>query len=226
MTTRKAMVLAAGRGKRMRPLTDSLPKPLVEVGGKPLIAYHLEGLSRAGITDVVINHAHLGEQIESALGDGSDFGVTIQYSPEPEGGLETAGGIFKALAMLGEKPFVVVNADVWTNYDYARLLDYDLSTNLAHLVMVNNPSQHPHGDFYLSNGGRLALEPPGQPLTYAGVGLFCASFFDNFNGGRHPLLPLFQATMQQQQLSGEYFDGDWDDVGTLDRLEALRARVE
>ncbi len=213
----KAMILAAGRGERMRPLTDSRPKPLLKVDGKALIDYHLEGLADAGITEVVINHAWLGEQIEAWLGDGAWFGVNIEYSREGEA-LETAGGIRTALPLLGDEPFVVVNGDIWTDYDFARL-DPE-PDGLAHLVMVDNPQHNPDGDFCLQDG-KLSREDSPR-LTFSGIGVYRPEMFADLDAGvAEPLLPLLLAAMARREISGEYYDGDWRDIGTPERLLAL-----
>ncbi len=210
------MILAAGRGERMRPLTDHTPKPLLEAGGRPLIAYHLEALARAGVRDVVINHAHLGGQIEAALGDGSAYGLRIRYSPE-EIALETGGGIFQALPLLGTGPFVVVNGDIWTDIDLAqlRLAEQDL----AHLVLVANPSHHPAGDFVLA-GGRVVPEGSAR-LTFSGIGVYRATLFDGCTAGRFPLAPLLRTAIAAGRVSGELHAGRWTDVGTPERLAEL-----
>lgn len=172
----KAFILAAGRGERMRPLTDHTPKPLLCAGGKPLIVWHLERLQESGFREVVINHAHLGEQIEAALGDGSRFGLAIRYSPEPPGALETAGGIAYALKLLGDEPFLVVNGDVWCDWDFRHA--QALAGRTAHLVFVDNPPQHAGGDFCLDGEiVRYASSGAGPTLTYAGTGVFSPSFF-------------------------------------------------
>ena len=168
----KAMILAAGRGERMRPLTDTTPKPLVMVKGKPLIVYHIERLVAAGIVDIVINHAHLGNKIEAALGNGLQWGANIIYSPEPEGGLETAGGIVQALPLLGDEPFIVVNGDVWTDYNFSALAALQLHNCLAHLVLVNNPEHHPAGDFYLSSQAEVSEQDEAgksSAFTFSGI---------------------------------------------------------
>lgn len=225
----KAMLLAAGRGERMRPLTDSIPKPLVEVAGLPLITHHLHALSAAGVKDVVINHAHLGEKIVSRLGDGSGFGVRIQYSPEPEGGLETAGGIYQALPLLGDSTFIVVNADVWTDYDFSRLASHDLGHHLAHLVLVETPDYKERHDFFLEetepDRGKINLSDRGRGLTYAGVSVLSSRLFEGVLPGRLPLLPLFKEAIANGCVSGEYFAGEWEDVGTIERLQALNSRL-
>lgn len=211
------MILAAGRGERMRPLTDRIPKPLLPVAGRPLIQHHIESLARAGFCELVINHAHLGDQIEQALGDGSQWGVEISYSPEPAGALETGGGIFQALPLLGEAPFLVVNGDIWTDYDFSRLsLPQD---SLAHLVLVDNPTHNPQGDFCLANG--RVSDGPGERLTFSGIGVYHPALFEHCKPGAFPLAPLLKAAMAQQRVSGEYYKGRWVDVGTPERLAEL-----
>ncbi len=218
----KAMILAAGRGERMRPLTDTTPKPLLEAGGKPLIVWHLEALAQAGIEEIVINHAWLGEQIEARLGDGSAYGVHIYYSPEKPEALETAGGIIQALPLLGDAPFLVINGDIWCDYPIANLVAQSLSPEFqAHLVMVDNPAQHADGDFAL-NGSLLAAE--GKPrLTFSGIGLYSPSLFTGLAQGKRPLAPLLRAAMMDANVSGEYYSGAWFDVGTPARLQQLDA---
>ena len=218
----KAMILAAGRGERMRPLTDTTPKPLVMVKNKPLIVYHIERLVAAGIVDIVINLAHLGEKIKSALGDGSQWGANILYSPEPEGGLETAGGILQALPLLGDEPFIVVNGDVWTDYDFSLLASLKLDKCLAHLVLVDNPAHHPTGDFYLSSQAKVKEQGDSDALTFSGVSILHPDLFNGVSAGRSKLAPLFRKAMQQHKVSGEYYAGDWQDIGTLERLDSLR----
>ncbi|VAX14556.1 Nucleotidyl transferase possibly involved in threonylcarbamoyladenosine formation [hydrothermal vent metagenome] len=220
----KAMILAAGRGERMRPLTDTTPKPLLEVAGKPLIVWHLEALARAGIEDVVINHAWLGEQIEAVLGDGGHYGVSIRYSPEMPEALETAGGIIQALPLLGDAPFLVINGDIWCDYPITNLMASPLNPACqAHLIMVDNPPQHPRGDFVL-NEGLLGAE--GQPrLTFSGIGIYLPSLFSGLTQGKRPLAPLLRAAMMEAQISGEYYSGQWFDIGTPDRLQQLDARL-
>ncbi|NEV63158.1 N-acetylmuramate alpha-1-phosphate uridylyltransferase MurU [Thiorhodococcus minor] len=212
----KAMILAAGRGERMRPLTDHTPKPLLQAGGKPLIRYHIERLAAAGIRDLVINHAHLGEQIEQALGDGSQFGVRIRYSPEAEA-LETGGGIFKALPLLGGAPFLVVNGDVWTDIDPGSLRMAD--GDLAHLVLVDNPPHNPSGDFALT-GDRV--QPSGSPkLTFSGIGVYDPKLFAGCRPGAFPLAPLLREAMAQGKAGGQHHRGQWLDIGTPERLAEL-----
>jgi N-acetyl-alpha-D-muramate 1-phosphate uridylyltransferase len=215
---RRAMLLAAGRGDRMRPLTDQLPKPLLPVRGKPLIVYHLERLARAGVHDVVINVAWLGERIRAALGDGAAFGLSIRYSEEGAQALETGGGIFQALPFLGSEPFLVVNADVFTDFDFGALSIAPEAW--AHLVLVPNPVQHPQGDFALDDG--RVVETGSTRWTYSGIGLYRAELFDGCQPGRFPLLPLLRRAITAGRLSGEIYRGGWSDVGTVERLEALQ----
>lgn len=217
----KAMILAAGRGERMRPLTDTLPKALLCVGGQTLIEQHVQALARAGITELVINHAHLGMQIVRTLGDGSAYGVDIRYSPETGAALETGGGIFKALPLLGAAPFVVVNADVWTDFEFSRLPA--AIQGLAHLVMVDNPPQHPDGDFSLS-AGRLSRRGPAM-LTFSGIGVYRPALFDGCTPGAFPLAPLLRRAMDAGQVTGERHDGHWYDIGTPERLASINAAV-
>ena len=213
----KAMILAAGRGERMRPLTDRVPKPLLEAAGKPLIQYHIEALREAGFTELVVNHAHLGAQIVARLGDGRAFGVRIEYSPEPGGALETGGGIRQALPLLGEGAFVVVNADIWTDYPYRELGREP--EGLAHLVLVDNPRHHSDGDFQLRGG---TVWPEGNNrLTFSGIGLYRPELFAAMPQGRFPLAPLLRSAMQAGQVSGEHYRGRWMDIGTAERLAEL-----
>jgi MurNAc alpha-1-phosphate uridylyltransferase len=215
----KAMILAAGRGERMRPLTDTTPKSLLEVRGKALIAWHIEALARAGFREIVVNHAHLGRKLESALGDGDRFGVAIRYSREAEA-LETAGGIAHALPLLGGEPFVAVNADTFCDFDFSRLASRALGRNLAHLVLVENPPHHPGGDFSLI-GDTVGVG--GEPRwTFAGIGLYRPELFrDIIPGSKAQLAPLLRAAMMQRKVSGELHRGNWHDVGTPARLDAL-----
>ncbi|MGD8498490.1 MAG: nucleotidyltransferase family protein [Chromatiales bacterium] len=217
----KAMILAAGRGERMRPLTDRVPKPLLEVGGRRLIEHHLDALVRAGFRDVVVNLAHRGPQIREALGDGAAYGLRIQYSDESPEALETGGGILKALPLLGEGPFLVVNGDVWTDYPFpARELP---ESRLAHLVLVDNPTHHPEGDFHLDDG-RLS-NAGGPRLTFAGIGYYRAALFAGCRQGAFPLAPLLRAACDRGLVGGEHHRGAWTDVGTPERLDALRRRL-
>ncbi len=216
----KAMILAAGRGERMRPLTDRTPKPLLEVGGKALIEYHLVAMQQAGIKDVIINHAWLGKQIETRLGSGEQYGLRIRYSPEVPVALETAGGIVQALPQLGTDPFIVVNGDIWCDYPVQQLPSQ--LEGLAHLVMVTNPPHNPQGDFYLAQNGQLQVE--GQPkLTYSGIGIFHPRLFIGLEPGIRPLAPLLKSAMAEGLVSGEYYPGRWWDIGTPARLRELDA---
>jgi MurNAc alpha-1-phosphate uridylyltransferase len=212
----KAMILAAGRGERMRPLTDRLPKPLLPVAGKPLIEYHLERLADAGIREVVINHAHLGHLLEAHLGHGARWGMAIRYSPENQA-LETGGGIFHALPLLGEEPFLVVNGDVWSDIDFSRL---QLPAGAdAHLVLVDNPTHHPQGDFTLQQG-RVSMTD-GARLTFSGIGLYHPRLFAHCRPGAFKLAPLLREAMAQGRVTGERHAGVWIDVGTPERLHEL-----
>ena len=217
-----AMILAAGRGARMRPLTDNRPKALLAVAGRPLIVWHIERLAAAGIRHLVINHAHLGQQIEAALGDGSDRGVEIRYSAEGEGrALETGGGILKALPLLGDRPFLVVNSDVWCDVDFGRLALPEQA--LACLVMVDNPPHHPTGDFHLAGG---FLQEAGEPkLTYSGIGVYSPALFADCSPGTFPLGPLLREMMPGGRVMGVHHRGRWSDVGTPERLAALDRRL-
>lgn len=210
----KAMILAAGKGERLRPLTLHTPKPLVRVAGVPLIEYHLRALAAAGFSEVVINHAWLGEQIEAHLGDGARFGLRIRYSPEGEP-LETGGGILRALPLLGDQPFLVVNGDIWTDYDFARAAP--LAGGLAHLVLVDNPAHHPAGDFLLHEGA-VHDQGEGVRLTYSGLAVLHPRLFDGCSGGAFKLAPLLRQAMAAGQVSGEHHQGRWVDVGTHERL--------
>jgi len=216
------MILAAGRGERMRPLTDCTPKPLLPVAGQPLIEHHIEALARAGFKELVINHAHLGEQIEEALGNGQRWGITILYSPESTGALETGGGIFNALPLLGDDPFVVINGDIWTDYDLTCLRVPE--HKLAHLILVDNPAHNPEGDFLLSNDG-LCSEGAGKCLTFSGIGVYQPAFFADCKPGAFPLAPVLKTAMAHGRVSGEYYTGKWVDVGTPQRLEALNTAL-
>jgi MurNAc alpha-1-phosphate uridylyltransferase len=219
-----AMILAAGRGMRMRPLTDQTPKPLLQVAGKSLIAWQIERLVAAGIRNIVINHAYLGEQIVQALGDGAAWGAQIRYSAEsPEAALETGGGIRYALPFLGEQPFLVVNADIWSEIDY-RTLTLPVGAK-AHLIMVPNPCQHPEGDFHLTPYGAVTTE--GNPrYTFSGVAVYQPALFRELPMGSYPLAPILRQAADAGQVTGTYYAGYWSDIGTPQRLEALRHRVE
>jgi MurNAc alpha-1-phosphate uridylyltransferase len=218
----KAMILAAGLGNRMRPLTLHTPKPLLQVGGKPLIVWHIEKLAALGVTEIVINTAWLGEKLAAALGDGSQFGVSILWSHEGEG-LETAGGIINALPLLGDAPFILVNGDVWTSMDFAPLLAVDLQDNLAHLVLVENPQQHPQGDFTLANDQAYTFDQQveGENLTFSGVSVVHPKMFSGLAAGKRPLAPLLKAAMLENKVAASKLSGLWVDVGTPERLTAL-----
>jgi N-acetyl-alpha-D-muramate 1-phosphate uridylyltransferase len=215
------MLLAAGRGERLRPITDSLPKPLVEVAGKPLIVYHLEALARAGVSDVVINLSWLGEKIRAALGDGAAYGVRITYSEEGPIPLETGGGIHRALPLLGPGPFLVVNSDVWTDMDFGRVLTLEEDAH-ARLLLAPNPPHHPRGDFGLE--GDFVVERASDRFTYTGVGVYRREFFEGCEPGKFPLLPLLQRAIAARRLRGEVYRGEWLDIGSPDRLAWLDAR--
>lgn len=236
----RAMILAAGRGERMRPLTDSRPKPLLEVGGRALIEWHLQSLARAGFREVVINLSWLGDQIAAHLGAGERFGVAIRYSEEGPQPLETGGGIFRALRWLGPGPFAVVNGDVWTDYRYERLPQLDAAA-LAALVLVPNPPQHPRGDFFAQPraaaaageaGWDIAAEdaataspPTGPRRTFSGIGVYRPEFFAGCSDGRFPLLPLLRRAAAASRLRAQLYDGEWHDIGTPARLGALDERL-
>jgi N-acetyl-alpha-D-muramate 1-phosphate uridylyltransferase len=222
----KAMILAAGLGNRMRPLTLYKPKPLLEVGGKPLIVWHIEKLKKIGVTEIVINSAWLADVLISTLGDGSQFGVDIRWTREDEG-LETAGGIINALPLLGDEPFILVNGDVWTTFDFASLLHVHLNDDLAHLIYVNNPSQHPEGDFVLDQGRSYTFEQEhaGEALTYSGVAVLHPKMFDGLAAGKRPLAPLLKAAMLDGKISAEKMQAAWVDVGTPERLMALDSQI-
>jgi MurNAc alpha-1-phosphate uridylyltransferase len=217
------MVLAAGRGERMRPLTDATPKPLLVVGGKRLIEYHLERLAHAGFRDIVINTAWLGDRIEAALGRGERYGLAITYSHERPEALETGGGIFQALPLLGSAPFLIVNGDVWTDIDFGALRREPPRDALAHLVLVPNPPQHARGDFRLGQG--LVSEGEGERYTYSGIGIYRPELFAGCTAGKFPLLPLLRQAIAARRLSGELHTGRWYDIGTVERLQMLDAQL-
>lgn len=222
----KAMILAAGLGERMRPLTNRTPKPLLAVGGVPLIEHHLRRLAGAGVTEVVVNVSHLGEQIEDFCADGGRWGLRLRYSREAVP-LDTAGGILHARRLLGGGPFLVVNGDVWCRYPFTELLAARLRPGeTARLVMVDNPPQHPDGDFLLDEAGWLRVRPAGvRGLTYAGIGLFSWAFFARAPAGILALRPLLDRSIDAGELGGELFTGPWEDVGTPSRLRALDERL-
>jgi len=238
----KAMILAAGRGERMRPLTDSLPKPLLPVGEQTLIEHHLRRLQSAGFSEVVINVSWLAELIQQQLGDGSRYGVKIHWSPEPVGALETGGALRRALPLLGDTPFLLVNGDVWTDYPFANLRSLELAPQqLVHCVLVPNPPQHPDGDFVLHRGELLDAvpEPMHRPLrepalsdnvagllsrhTYSGIGLYRPELVADHPEGRFPLAPLLKSAIANRRAGGELYNGDWRDIGTPQRLQQLQA---
>ena len=217
----KVMILAAGLGKRMRPLTDHCPKPLLKVAGKPLIQHHIERLAECGFNQIVINLSYRGEQIQNFLGNGSKWGVEISYSLE-ESVLETGGGIFNALSLLGssDDSFVVVNGDVWSDFDYSSLPR--LKNDLAHLVMVDNPPHNKGGDFSLKNG-RIGDSNSGNCLTFSGISVLRSQLFEGQMAGAFPLAPLFRKAVAANQVSGNHFQGHWVDVGTPERLQLLES---
>lgn len=225
----KAMILCAGRGERMRPLTDTIPKPLLPIAGKPLVQYHIEKLVQAGVSQIVINHAWLGEQIEKALGNGSQWGATISYSAEGKA-LEAAGGIIKALPLLGEQPFIVINGDVWSDYPFENLLR--MTPVKAHLVLVANPEHNPCGDFSLAQDG-LVSDQGDKKFTFSGVSVMNPVLFSQLiceqdtgqTSGVIPMAPLLRKVMAEQQVTGELYQGEWIDVGTPERLKMLDERV-
>jgi MurNAc alpha-1-phosphate uridylyltransferase len=222
----KAMILAAGLGNRMRPLTLYKPKPLLEVGGKPLIVWHIKKLKEIGVTEIVINSAWLADVLIGALGDGSQFGVQIRWTREDEG-LETAGGIINALPLLGTEPFILVNGDVWTTFDFSSLLDVNLENDLAHLVFVNNPEQHPNGDFTLAEGRAYTFDQnqQGENLTFSGVSVIHPKMFDGLENGKRPLAPLLKNAMLDGKISAEKMQAAWVDVGTPERLSDLDLQI-
>jgi MurNAc alpha-1-phosphate uridylyltransferase len=214
----KALVLAAGRGERMRPLTDTLPKPLLKVGGKPLIVRHLERLSRSGFKEVVINIAHLGYKIPEALGEGSRWGLHISYSDEQaSGALESLGGIIKALPLLGNEPFLVVNGDVFCDYEFDA--DFDLKDKLAHLVLVPNPPHNEKGDFGLENS--LIVNKSDNMFTFSGIGYYNPKIFKDIEAKKAPLAPLLRELIEKKEISGELYRGIWHDIGTPERLQKI-----
>lgn len=214
----KAMILAAGRGERMRPLTDRTPKPLLTIAGKPLIVHTIERLQSTGFTDIVINVAHLGGQIKQYLGNGNQFNVAIEYSDEGECALETAGGIIKALPLLGSSPFLVVNGDIATGFPFASLSA--LKIDLAHLVLVNNPDHHPEGDFGLDQSDNVVNDAQ-HKFTFSGIGVYSPALFADCQPGKRKLAPLLRSGMEQHRVSGQKFDGFWLDIGTPERLHEL-----
>ena len=216
----RAMILAAGRGERLRPVTDTTPKPLIEVGGKPLIEHHIQALAAAGFREIVINQGHLGDQLPQIIGDGSRWNISIRWSDEQPEALETGGGIHKALPLLGLTPFLVVNGDVWTDYPFTRLRA--IKCSWAHLVMIPNPPQHPAGDFCLQYG---RIRKVGESkLTFSGIGVYHPRLFDGCTAGKFSVVPLLHAAMEKQFVTGEQYQGVWEDIGTLERLESIRQK--
>jgi len=227
----KAMILAAGRGERMRPLTDTLPKPLLQIAGKSLVEYHIENLVKAGITELVINHAWLGDKIEAQLGDGSRYGANIQYSKETQA-LETAGGIHNALALLGNSPFIAINGDIFTDYPFTQLMaasKHITDSVSAHLILVNNPAHNPEGDFYCIAQcvyNELSEKQQAQRYTFSGMACYHPDFFRHLKAGKQALGPMLRNAMAEQQVSGEIYQGLWSDIGTPQRLEEIQAIIE
>ena len=213
----KAMILAAGRGDRLRPLTDTTPKPLLQTGQHKLIEYHLYNLADAGFKDVVINVAWLGEQIINTLGDGSHYQLNIEYSNEGEQALETGGGIFNALPLLGDEPFLVINGDIWTDYPFRQVNGF-IPGGLAHLILVNNPEHNTDGDFYLDNN--TLIESGEHKYTFSGIGVYKKDFFDGQTNESFPLAPLIRKHIKQNNISAELYTGEWDDIGTIERLDS------
>jgi MurNAc alpha-1-phosphate uridylyltransferase len=224
MTSMHAMILAAGKGERMRPLTLSRPKPLLEVGGEALIVHHLRALQRNGYTEVVINLSWLGSQIAAALGDGAAYGVRIAYSEEGPEPLETGGGIFRALPLLGSDSFLVLNGDVWTDYPYEQLRHRLAAGDLAHLVLVPNPAHNGNGDFVLRDG-RMLDDGTGERQTFSGIGIYRKELFDGCVDGAFKLAPLLRTAARAGRVSAESYAGQWLDVGTPERLHELDQRL-
>lgn len=217
-----AIILAAGRGERMRPLTDAMPKPLLHINGKPLIQYHVENLVRAGISQIVINHGVYGEQIEKYLGDGGRFRANLVYSAEGNAPLETGGGIYRALPLLGEDPFLALNADIWTDYPFESLPSDP--PGLAHLVLVANPAHNPAGDFAIKDD---CLANTGTRLfTFSGIGVYRKELFQGQVDGVFPLTPLIRKAADKHQATGEMYSGTWLDIGTPERLNKLRQQIK
>ena len=217
----RVMLLAAGRGERMRPLTDEIPKPLLTVGGKPLIVHLIEALVAEGFRELVVNHAWHGAMIEQRLGDGREFGASIEYSAEGERALETGGGIRHALPLLGSDPFVAVNADIWTDFPFGSLPD--ALDSLAHVILVDNPAHHPDGDFVLA--GTRVRNGEGRRLTFSGIGVYRPELFAELSDGCFPLAPILFDACDEGRLSGVHYTGEWWDVGTPERLELLDRRL-
>ena len=225
----KAMILAAGEGRRMRPLTEHTPKPLLKIAGKPLLEHHILRLKSAGFNEVVINAAYLGQQIADFCGDGSQWGIRLQISSEGAP-LETAGGIIEALNWLSPDPFLVVNGDVFTDFPFGELRQLRIASGRGHLVLVSNPEHHPGGDFQLTEGkvcqiSELAPDGVGDSLTFSGIAVYDPHFFSGYARGKRPLKPLLDDAIERERLSGEHFTGVWNDVGTPERFTALQQSV-
>jgi MurNAc alpha-1-phosphate uridylyltransferase len=216
----KAIILAAGRGERLRPHTDITPKPLIQVGKHRLIEYHLLNLARAGIEDIVINISWLADQIRETLGDGSNYSLHITYSDEGEEALETAGGIINAIPLLGDEAFIVINGDIWCDYDLSSLVNRQMNQE-AHLVLVHNPEHNTEGDFALEQG--LIKNSGENKLTYSGIGLYTREFFADTEPGKKALAPVLRKKSELNKVSGEYYNGQWVDIGTIERLAQLRS---
>lgn len=217
------MILAAGRGERMRPLTDTVPKPLLEVGGKALIVWHVEKLAACGFKEIIINVAYLGYKIIEVLGDGSTWHVQIKYSDEQnEGALESAGGIIKALPLLGNEPFLVVNADIWCDYEFNSA--FNLKDKLAHLILVPNPKHNPKGDFGLN--GSLLLNEADIKYTFCGIGYYSPELFEGLTYGKSALAPLFRTAIDKEKISGSLYNGKWYDIGTPQRLKMINEELK
>lgn len=220
----KVIILSAGRGDRLRPLTDHTPKPLLKAGDKHLIEYTIHSLVKAGFTDIVINTAYLSEQFPVALGNGEAYGATISYTTEGINGLETAGGIINALPLLGDEPFLVVNGDIWTDFPFEQLHSFTLApSKLGHLVFVNNPKHNPNGDFSLSSGS--VVDGGENKVTYSGIALFHPDLFKSYDVQKMALKPVLLAAITKQQLSGQLYQGQWSDIGTAERLEQLAQHI-
>ncbi len=217
----KAMILAAGRGERLRPLTDTVPKPLIKIAGKSLIEYHLQNLARAGFKEIIINTAWLAEKIHAELGDGSNYGVSIQYSNETDA-LETAGGIINALPLLGSEPFLVVNGDIWCDFNFSNLPD--LKTGIqTHLILVDNPEHNQQGDFSLQNG--MVQNSQKNLYTFSGIAIYAPAFFSSQPSGATPLAPVIRQKCARNLVSGQYYNGRWTDVGTIERMQQLEKSI-
>ncbi|WP_430009527.1 N-acetylmuramate alpha-1-phosphate uridylyltransferase MurU [Methylophaga lonarensis] len=216
----KAMILCAGRGERLRPLTDHTPKPLLQAGPERIVEYTINALAQAGLTQLVINTAHLSEQFPDLLGDGSRYGVQIDYLVEGEQGLETAGGIINALPLLGSAPFIVVNGDIWTDYPFQQLISHDLGDALCHLVMVNNPAHNPEGDFAINKQRQLIVADQDR-LTFSGIGLYHPDLFQSLPTGKRALKPIFLDAIERACITAEHYSGQWSDIGTQERLAEL-----